>query len=270
MKSKKLVVMLSILAFLTVLIVLNSTLFTLQTVNVNWLTTKYELSGLKDDDITNNVLKGESIFLLNKQNIADKLEKEYPYLRVVSIETKFPNKIVIHSAEREGMFAVDLGAGEFAIIDGLGKVLRFATDNIFVGNDLGTKPIRLIFNEGSLNHDNFVVGEAVKHDKIVTIVNQLSTTLAEAGHSPTTSKGVFTSINVEFAGERCKINMNTRNGMKICINNAEEYTTEKFLLALERYNYWQQEGVVSGTINAWYNERHDKIYAAHDALDVEM
>jgi len=270
MKSKKLVIMLSMLAFLTVLIVLNSTLFTLQLVNVNWLTTKYELSGLKDDVITSKVIKGESIFLVNKQNIIDELEKEYPYLRVVSIETKFPNKIVIHSAEREGLFAVDLGGGEYAIVDGLGKVLKFATDNIFVGHDLGTKPIRLTFDEGSINTENFVVGENIKHSKIVAIINQISRTLAEAGHSPTTSKGVFKTINIQFAGERCEINMITRNGMNICIEKAEEFTTDKFLIALERYNYWQQEGVVSGTINAWYSEKDNKVYAAHNVLDVKM
>ena len=103
MKSKKLVVFLIILAFLTVLIVLNSTLFTLQTISVNWLTTKYELNAIKDYALIEGIEKGDSIFLLDKEKIKNELEKKYEYLRVVSIETKFPNKIVIHSAERESM-----------------------------------------------------------------------------------------------------------------------------------------------------------------------
>ena len=134
MKSKKLVVFLIVLAFLTVLIVLNSTLFTLQTISVNWLTTKSKLDDIKDYTLIESIEKGESIFLLKKDEIKNNLEKKYPYLRIVSIETKFPNKIVIHSAERESMFAIKLADDNYAVVDELGKVLN-ANENssIFAG-----------------------------------------------------------------------------------------------------------------------------------------
>ena len=80
MKNKKLIGILIILVFLTVLVVLNSTLFTLQTISINWLTTKYNLEDVKDYTMVEDINKGESIFLIKKDEIASSLEKKYPYL----------------------------------------------------------------------------------------------------------------------------------------------------------------------------------------------
>lgn len=263
MKSKRLIVILSILAFLTVLIVLNSTLFTLQTVNVNWLTTKYELEKVKDYDLVDDISKGESIFLVNKTEISKKLEKTYPYLRVVSIETKFPNKLVIHSAERECLYAVKLFDNEYAVLDELGKVLKLTTSSIFAGSELGAKPIKVTFNNIVLNPTDFVVGEQVKVESVEKLLSKLSYTLREASYTPTTSKGVFLNLDVVFMGEACEVNFTTRNGMIISLKDAGDYTTDKFLLALERYNYFHQEGVVSGTIEVWRNAQLEQIVARY-------
>ena len=72
MKNKKLIGLLIVLAFITVLVVLNSTLFTLQSISVNWLTTKCELETLKDYTMVDSIEKGESIFLVKKDKIVDK------------------------------------------------------------------------------------------------------------------------------------------------------------------------------------------------------
>ncbi len=263
MKSKKLIVFLSSLVFLTVLIVLNSTIFTLQKVSVNWLTTKYELTYIKDYDIIDNVSLGDSIFLVNKEGVASLLEKKYPYLRVVSIETKFPNHIVVHSAERENLYAVKLSDNEYAVIDELGKVLNISNSTIFAGSELGAKPIRVIFNSLPLSVKDFVIGQTAAVDSVVELLTQLSYTLRESNYSPTNSKGVFLSIEITATGTGNEVRMTTRNGMIICLKEAGNLTTEKFLLALERYNYYHQEGVVSGTIEVWYNRAVDKIVARY-------
>ena len=88
-------------------------LFTLQKVSVNWLTSKYQLNSVKDYELVDEIKMGQSIFLVQKDEIISTLEKNNPYLRVVSIETKFPNKLVIHSAERESLFAVKLSDNEY-------------------------------------------------------------------------------------------------------------------------------------------------------------
>lgn len=260
MKSKRLIIILCVLAFLTVLIVINSTLFTLQTVNINWLTTKYQLQSVKDYQIAGGISKGQSIFLIKKDELSSKLEKEYPYLRVVSIETKFPNKIVIHSAERESLYAIKLSDTEYAVIDEKGKVLALEDDSLFAGSegDLGAKPIKINFESLSIKLEDFVVGEFVGSQYIQKLLTSLSYSLRETNYTPTTSKGVFRHVDVISQGETSEINMQTRNGMLLKIKQFENYTTDKLLLAFERYNYLQTQGVVSCTIEVFEG---DKIYA---------
>lgn len=263
MKSKKLIVILCVLAFLTVLIVINSTLFTLQTVSVNWLTTKYvlDIDSVKDYDLTDKIELGGSIFLVQKDEITSELEKSFPYLRVVSIETKFPNKIVLHTAERESLYAIGLGENEFAILDELGKVLQISTyESIFEGTgaDLGTRPILINFESVPANDKDFVIGEEIGSEYIKYIVKSLSYSLRETSYIPATSKGVLKSINIVSDGKTSYVSIQTRNGMILNINEFENYTTDKLMLAFERYNTLHNEGVVDCTIEVWYCETTNK------------
>lgn len=265
MKNKRLVVILCVLAFLTVLVVLNSTVFTLQKVNVNWLTTRNELVG-KDDSITKSVATGTNIFLVNKDKIAETLEKENPYLKVVGIETKFPNKIVIHTAERESLYAISLdnGSGKYyAIIDENGKVLKETNSSIFNGAELGAKPIKIKLDGVGVDAEDYVKGEDIKDGELKQILSNLSYTLRETGHTPTTSKGLFSEISIVYAGGKKEINLITRNGMIISLKDAENLTTDKLLLGLGVYDGNQQNGVVEGTIFVYYNNKESEIMAEY-------
>jgi len=264
MKGKRLIVLLSVLAFLTVLIVINSTLFTLQKVSVNWLTTKYvlDLNNVKDYNITDKVHLGGSIFFVEKDEIAEDLERSFSYLRVVSIETKFPNKIVIHSAERESLYAVSLGSNRYAVLDEMGKVLNISTyERLFEGADLGTRPILVDFLSVSLSDKDLTIGEYVESEYVAYILSSLSRSLRESGYSPTTSKGVLKSVSIESKEGYSLVNMQTRNGMVITIDDFEICTTDKLMLGFERYNSLHNDGVVDCTILVWYCEDSEKIFA---------
>ena len=263
MKSKRLIIILGVLVFLTVLIVINSTLFTLQSISINWLTSKYQLQAVKDYEIIEDIDLGQSIFLVQKDEISTKLEKTYPYLRVVSIETKFPNKIVVHSAERESLYAVKLSDREYAILDERGKVLSLSNGSIFEGSEaqLGTRPILINFQSLSVKIEDFQVGEGVKSSYIEGLLSSLSHSLRESSYTPTTSKGVIRSIDVVSQGETSEISIQTRNGMVLTINAIEEHTTNKLLLAFERYNALHNQGVVDCTIEVWFCENTNSIVA---------
>ena len=264
MRNKKLIVFICVLAFLTVLIVLNSTVFTLQKININWMTTKHKLERVSDEKISENIDVGGSIFLLNKTNITNKLEKENPYLRVVGIETQFPNKIVVHSAERETLYAVEISQNEYAVVDELGKVLEITNSTIFAGSALGTKPIKVTFNNSTLDISKFAVGEEIKDESIKNLLTKLSKTLREANYDPTSSKGIFINIDVLLMGTGYEVNMNTRNGMSIKIEDVYKYTTDKFLLGLQAYNIKHQDSVVEGTIVVTYNQQLNKCIARYE------
>ena len=263
MKSKRLIAILGVLGFLVVLIVMSSTLFTLQSISVNWLTSKYRLENVDDYQIVKDVEKGQSIFLLKKDDISSKLEKSFPYLRVVSIETKFPNKIVIHTAERESLYAIKLSDSEYAVIDEKGKVLTLTDGSIFEGSeaDLGTRPILVNFENMALDVKDYVEGEDIKNTYIKNLLSDLSLSFRESRYSPTTCKGVMKSIDIESEGKKSEVNIQTRNGMVLKIHEIEEYTTDKLLLGFERYNYYHTQGIVDCTIEVWYCAETSSIVA---------
>lgn len=248
MRNKKLIGFLAVLIFLAVLVVVNSTLFTLQKVSVNWLTTKYNIE-MKDYSLVEDVKTGESIFLVKKNEIASALEVKEPYLRVVSIETKFPNKLVIHSAERESLYAIYIEDNDYAVVDELGKVLERCRSSIFAGSELGAKPIKVFLDENiNILPSHLEAGYMVQNDLVVEVLTTVSKSLRESNYIPTTSKGVFTSISIKSKGEEVELHFSTRSGLNLIIKNAMTNTTDKLLLGLERYNAFHKDGVVEGKI----------------------
>lgn len=253
MKNKKLVGFLIVLIFLAVLIVVNSTLFTLQKINVNWLTSKCNIT-MKDYDLVEDVKKGESIFLVNKTKIASALESKEPYLRVVSIETKFPNKLVIHSAERESLYAIHITDDDYAIVDELGKVLDRCNSSIFAGSEIEVKPIKVYLDDFvNISLNDLQEGQMINNTFVVNTLTQISKSLRESNYQPTTSKGVFTSLQIINNGDDIELLFKTRSGLGIEIKNALKCTTDMLLLGLNRYNALYADGVITGRVVVEYN-----------------
>ena len=265
MKSKKLIVIFSILVFLTVLVVLSSTIFTLQNVSINWMTTKYKLLTIDDEQLTSDIILGKSIFLIDKEEITSNLEKKYPYLRVVGVETKFPNKIVIHSAEREVLFAVKKADDNYALLDEFGKVLENnkSLDSLTQGTSLlSSTPIKVDFQSLSLKEEDFVNGEIVKVAHIEKMISKLAYSFKESNYSPTTSKGVFQNIDILSDSQHETVNITTRRGIVIKLKDAEEYTTDKLLVGLARYNAVHNQGIVEYTIEVRYDSLSGRVEAS--------
>ena len=89
----------------------------------------------------------------------------------------------------------------------------------------------------------------------------MSYSLRETSYTPSTSKGVLKSISVVSQGDKSAVSIKTRNGMVMCIDKFEDYTTAKLLLAFERYNYLHNDGVVDATIEVWHNTTTNQILA---------
>ncbi len=135
MKSKRMIILISIAVLLVTIIVLSSTVFCLRKIDLTFYDkddvqitdmTKLEHYSTDDfDDIIANgeFKKGSSIFLINKSKYMDKLESNNPYLKVISLQIKFPNRIVIKAVERQEMYYVVSGE-EYVVLDTELKVLR--------------------------------------------------------------------------------------------------------------------------------------------------
>ena len=132
MKTKRLIAIFIILAIVTLIVILGSVVFTVQSVSVDFLTTRIYSQNITDEEIisTANIPYSKSVFTLEKDVYTQALEKQYPYLKVESIETKFPNKISIHLSEREPLYAININdTGDYAILDKELKVLQLSTSD---------------------------------------------------------------------------------------------------------------------------------------------
>lgn len=100
------------------------TVFLLKDVKLELKTGTEHLTQEVVSEIENEALKtGGSVLFLGKEKLISRLEKQFPYLKIVNIETQIPNKLVIHAAEREELFAVNSGEKSY-FLDEEFKILR--------------------------------------------------------------------------------------------------------------------------------------------------
>lgn len=232
-------------------------------VGVNWLTQTYVYKSISDESLLDSASLpyGESIFMVNKSKIIADFEKANPYLKVVSIETKFPNKLVMHTAERTEFFAIELGSGEYAIVDNECKVLKMVTEAYFSSDISAANPIKVVVKNFTLSKDAFKVGEILGTNRIVEIIESVAYSLREADYDSTTSKGIFDSITIDVIGDKSNATIKTKWGLEIKITDVDSSTTDKLLLGLAAYNNKKEEHVVSGTILVF--EADGEIYTAY-------
>lgn len=128
-KHKKLTICICVLLLLIItIVILVFTLFSLKDVELELKTQTLNLTQDVQDEIVSKTLENkQTVLFMNKQAIQDDLEKQFPYLKIVNIETKFPNKLVVHCTEREELFAV-VSNGKTYFLDEDLKILRVSSE----------------------------------------------------------------------------------------------------------------------------------------------
>lgn len=127
MKTKRITLLVSIIAIILLFVVLSSTVFSLNRVEFCFLKNPIHYNSNISQDVVEcgEFNYGSSVFLVNKKSHIAKIEKQYPYIKVVGIETIFPNTLLIQSVEREEFYAVvSKDEQQMAICDGDFKILR--------------------------------------------------------------------------------------------------------------------------------------------------
>ena len=124
-KKKKilLIVLLSLVAFIVGLFFLVK----IYKVEINFLSTQSYYQTETVNDCKKDINFFSTTLIFNKKRYMQILEKNNPYLKVVSIECKFPCKIVVHCVEREPFYYVE-DEQNFILLDGELKVLNIAQE----------------------------------------------------------------------------------------------------------------------------------------------
>ncbi len=279
MKSKKLAVLISILMIVVLVVVLASTIFRVRTISFNFLNQRYVLKDCTQDDYLNDVTVpyGDSIFLVDKAKMISSLEHNNPYLNVISVETTFPNNLVVHAAEREEVYAIRFGAeadDTFAICDQNLKILKFC-NNAYLHRVGYIAPIKvnISYADVDLAADGYDTADFINNIYITPVLQNLANAFAKAGYNMVSLKGFATEINLRESGnfvvnssgaelEFVKtVELTTKYGINITISNATTLLDTKVALGLQVYDIEHDKHNTTGEIYVFENS--GKIVASY-------
>lgn len=251
MKNKSLIIILSILASIVLIVILSSTIFCLKTVELNFMSNTINLTNKEEDIIKSvNFKYNQSIFFIDKNNYIKKLEQQNPYLKIVNIETIFPNKLVINSVERNELFTLKGYDGEtfknYLTIDEDLKILSL--QNNFT--NLHTNPILL-----TLDGENVQTNTSgqMLNSLNNNIIKKLANELYAYNNNVLILKANFEEIIIN-ENNKNNIKIKMRSGVEILLKDMQNKLTEKFMLALSYYN--NLEDKTKGVITTYENNEN--------------
>ncbi len=174
--SKKAIISLSItLAVIAVILISFWTLFALSSVSVDYKTTTKNLT-ISNEDIVEagNFNYGASVLFDGKNKYVERINEmasvneNFAYLEVVNIETVFPNKYVIHVAEREEVFAIKADE-KYLICDEDLRILKI--EDVFESE----KDNPILVENLIIKNENFEIGDflEVEQNGIKNVYNAL-------------------------------------------------------------------------------------------------
>lgn len=244
MKTKRLVIILSVLIFITLIIVLCSAVFTVQTISVNWLTQPNVLTVSDNEEIIQNsaIKKYNSVFTLKKQDYIDNIEKNISYIKVVKIEVKFPNKVVIHAMERDPYYYIFLGGLEYMILDSEMKVLQITDDFTKYVTDFRISPIELDLD--STLYSNLDLGRGDFLNMVYSdTFKQFATLLSDYGFDSVKARRIVKTLSIKDGN----LSIYTNLGLNIFINDYVTNFSDKMLRGFSAYEQYKDD-YSTGTI----------------------
>lgn len=205
MKKKWIISLSTIGIVIITVVILSFTLFTMQNISIDYRTSlKYEYN---DDEIIASSLlpKGKNIMFLKKQPYIDNIEKAYPYLEVINIETAFPSKLIIHVRERQPFYAVK-NEEKYMLLDQSLKVLEVVDEF----SSTQTNAILLPFSIGG------EAGDFLELDYLADFYD------AVLLNSKTREDGLATFKQIEYFESDNEIYHYKEKGLKLTLHSGRE------------------------------------------------
>ena len=124
-RKKRIIIFSAIVASLLLLIILSSAIFSFKSVSVECRTSTMQITSLDFEDIINagEFSYGKNILFVDFDDNASKIEKQFPYIKVLNIERKFPNYAVINIKERVPAGRIESNKGYYCFDEEL-KILN--------------------------------------------------------------------------------------------------------------------------------------------------
>lgn len=173
-----------------------------------------------------------SVFFINKNRVMASLEHAFPQMQVINIETVFPNRLVVHVAKREELFAIaSQNSPSYFIVDKDFKVLDIVATQNYVST-----PQNAILLEGVVaNNPSVQEGDFLTLNEHQELICSLAKALLIANRSAVEQKATFASIQIltdeirEYLtnDDKTVIQLTLQDGFDIYIYSPHTYMTEK-------------------------------------------
>ena len=250
MKNKKLRVCLIVFASLVLVIVLTSAIFALKNISLDFFGETDKLSGSEQTIIDSADFKqGSNVLFMKKNYYISKIEKKNPYVKVVNIETVFPNSIIIHCTERVELLAVKQTDNTYAILDEDLKVLNVV--NHFENTDQNAIIIQGLGNISPQNAGDFLSLDARQNELVKSTINSLK----EWKLSPSVLKQKVEFVCIDYEREN-QVLVKMRSGVKIVVKDANILCSDKFNMAFSAYES-NTKYQTSGTLEVRITESNE-------------
>lgn len=243
MRNKKLIILLSILCFVTVLIVMGSVLFSVQQITAycyNDDDVAVEMAVANTDN--NGIKRGRSIFLLNENEVIANVESKVNNIKVINIERKFPNAVYINYVKIFDYLAYELDGKVYYA----SSELKVLSEGEVRDNYSGY--IKLVCtSEQTAVKDGYLFAGSSKARSIMLSIMDAITQLGM--HSTMTDLFEFVDIDRYLAGG--SIYIKTRTGVYIEVQGNEQGMKEKLHYAMSLYYAQDKNRQQTGTIIAY-------------------
>ncbi len=255
MRKRSLTIMFSLFALIILVVVLSSTIFSLSKVELSFAEIPTLYSSKDSEEILNSgkFKQGQSIFLVSKKQHIKNIEENYPRLRVLNVETRFPNKLVVTVIERQDFLALyNSGVDKYYIVDGQMKVLRIVNDSA----SIGTISKCLV----TQNLSSYTFGDFIKYDNEIKILASLQEAFWRCGYSEKQANQWVKSVYVDSLKNELIINSYCK--FRMTIKSPTDKVSEKLFAGCA--TIFNDDGVGEdfvGNILVYENKNEQKIYA---------
>lgn len=253
MRNKKLIILFSILAFVTLLTVIGSVLFSVQSVYGSCYNLDDEITCERVADLSvNGIDKGKSVFLLNEKEIAASVEASVSDVRVINIERKFPNTVYINFVKVFPYLALETEGGALLVAND-GKIVSTCEKQAEYPDH-----IRYVSATptGTANGER-AYGDGTAEDEMLMIVNDA---IARVGKHAAVME-MFSVIDTSKTAENGLTYFVTRTGTCFELQGGADNLLKKLRLAVSVFVSEETKYMTGGTIivnasgeKAWHDD----------------
>lgn len=239
MTKKKVIALFSIL-FVIVTIIVVMTTFTLKSVSIFFVsptTQSFDTTQMIKDG---QFAMGRSLFAQKKEEYIKKLEKKTPFAKVLKIETKFPNKFIVHVEERQPLYALYNGVeNTYVVLDEDFKVLTILDEEEYLDR-FKVQPIIFECSNYTVVY-NFGEGDFISLSSTNQVLQTLSKSLQSYDYDLLAIKNMIKDVQYNMLNNQLMIS--TYYGTTILIDKTDYMLDRKIGIAFDGYEQLKQENM---------------------------